>query len=220
MKFTIPTQRIYLFDEDNVKFTGGSVSIPSRPRIAGGEVCFQPIVGGVTCLDTSSSTSKLFVIVDSLGKPLTYGNPPKQKTYEACSQGQAAVKAFYAWWRSTKQGILAGDGTTMNSMELPMELNQRLNDMEDVTKEEKINFIKSWLSVNPEQLEKRILIRVSHAGGTGSVKSYNVGYEMNEKPNKLEVKKRIVVTAKAIPLRVDSERPANIVDLESVLNQI
>lgn len=219
MKFTIPTQRIYLFDEENVKFTGGSTSIPSRPRIAGGETCFQPIVGGVTCLDNTSSSTKLFVIVDSLGKPLTVGNPPKQKTYEACSQAQAAVKAFYAWWRSTKQGILAGDGKNMNSNELPMELNQRLNEM-DVTPQEKMNFINSWLSVNPEQLQKRILVRVSHAGGTGSVKSYNVGYEMNEKPNRLEVKKRIVVTARAIPLRVDSERPSNIVDLESVLNQI
>lgn len=217
MKFTIPSSRLYLFDERNTNFTGGSTSIPSRPRIAGGEISFQPIVGGVKSLDITTASSKLYVIVDSLGKPLTSGNPPKQKTYEANSQAQAAVKAYYAWWRSTKQGKLAGGNDDEDQNELPMEMKKHLDDMDDLTREEKNNFIKSWTSVDPEQLNKRVLIRVAHAGGMGSVRSYDVGYEMNENPNKLEVKKRIVVTAKAIPLPLNSARPNNIVDFESLL---
>ena len=88
--------------------------LPSRPRLSGGDAPLVP-VGGLNCLDTSNSSSKLYVVVSSAGVPVLSGSPPRQKTYEACTPSQAAIKAFYAWWRHTAQGRVAGSNMTANT---------------------------------------------------------------------------------------------------------
>lgn len=212
--FTIPTQRVFLF-EPEMEILGGSTSMPARPRIAGGETAKSPLVGGSKVLDLANAGSKLYVIVNSAGIPVMTGSPPRQKTYEASSPSNASVKAFYAWWRSSNQGAIAG-GAHVPQRKADAELLHRLREM-DLTKEQQDAFLHAWMNVEQKQLDKRLLVRVALAGGMRAVKNYIVAYELNTKPNKLEVLKRIVVTAKSTPLSASAPRPTHVIDLESVI---
>jgi hypothetical protein len=209
--FTVPSSRVFTF-KDDIPLAGGSTAMPSRPRLSGGDGALVP-VGGLNCLDTSNSSSRLYVIVNSAGVPVLSGTPPRQKTYEACTPSQAAIKAFYAWWRHTGQGRVAGSeplGTTT----LPAELLTRLEEI-PLTQSTKDAFVAEWKTVSDAQLSKTLLVRLAAAGGTSAVRNYLVMYERNTKPNKLEVERGIVVNARAVLLPSTSLRPEGVWDLES-----
>lgn len=209
--FTIPTARVFTF-QDEIPLAGGTTAMPSRPRLAGGTSALVP-VGGLNCLDTSNSSSRLYVVVNSAGVPVLSGVPPRQKTYEACTPSQAALKAFYAWWRRTDQGRVAGSDMDAHTP-VPQELTDRLRDL-PVSDDAKEAFLDEWKTVSESQLAKTLLVRLAEAGGKGAVRNYLVMYERNTKPNKLEVERKIVVNAKARLLQSDSLRPEGVLDLES-----
>ena len=209
--FSVPSSRVYTF-QDDTPLAGGTTAIPSRPRLSGGDGALVP-VGGLNCLDTSNSSSRLYVIVNSAGVPVLTGSPPRQKTYEACTPSQAAIKAFYAWWRHTDQGRVAGSDPSANTP-LPAELLTRLDEL-PVTQTSKDSFVATWKTVSDEQLSKVLLVRLAAAGGTSAVRNYLVMYERNKKPNKLEVERGIVVNARASLLLSTSLRPEGVWDLES-----
>jgi hypothetical protein len=148
-----------------------------------------------------------------MGVPVIAGTPPRQKTYESCTPSGAASKAFYAWWRTTEQGKVAGSAPPGSAV-VPPELLQRVQNM-DVTQAEREKFLMDWTSVDEAQLQKRLLVRMAMAGGKSAVKNYVVSYARNTKPNKLEVRYGIVVNPKAVPFKAEDPRPVGIVDLES-----
>lgn len=208
----IPSSRVHLFNDSYSTLEGGSSSLPSRPRISGGETALVP-VGGLEKCDMNNSKTHLYVIVNSMGAPVLSGSPARQKTYEACSPSSAATKAFYAWWRMTNQGRVAGSAE-QGTAGVPLELTQRLEEL-DAPEDEKQTFLRLWNSVDEAQLSKQLLVRLATAGGSGAVKNYVVMYKRNTKPNRLELKRGIVVTATARRLMPDDPRPDGVVDLES-----
>ena len=210
--FLVPSSRVFRYDNSVEMLSGGSTSLPSRPRMSGGEQAFVP-VGGLEQCDMQNSRTHLYVVVNSMGVPVISGTPPRQKTYESCTPSGAASKAFYAWWRTTDQGRLAGSAPAGSSI-VPPELLERLQTM-DVTQEERDKFLRDWTSVDEAQLQKRLLVRMAMAGGKTAVKNYIVSYIRNTKPNKLEVRYSIVVNPKAVALKADDPRPVGILDLES-----
>lgn len=210
--FLVPSSRVFQIDVSVEMLGGGSTSLPSRPRMSGGEQAFVP-VGGLEQCDMQNSRTHLYVVVNSMGVPVVTGSPPRQKTYESCTPSGAACKAFYAWWRTSEQGRLAGSASP-GSFSVPPELLERVQSM-DVSQAERDKFLMDWTSVAEEQLQKRLLVRMAMAGGKSAVKNYIVSYIRNTKPNKLEVRYSIVVNPKAVPLKAEDPRPLDVVDLES-----
>jgi hypothetical protein len=164
-------------------------------------------------LDVSNSNSKLYVVVTAAGVPVLTGSPPRQKTYEACTPSQAAIKAFYAWWRHTEQGRVAGSDPNANTP-VPSELLVRLQEL-PVSQEDRDSFLSEWQTVSDAQLSKTLLVRLAQAGGSTAVRNYLVSYERNTKPNKLEVERGIVVNARAQLVSSTDLRRDGVWDLES-----
>lgn len=211
LAFSVPSSRVFTFSNERT-LAGGSSVLPSRPRLSGGDTALVP-VGGLNCLDTSNSSSKLYVVVTSAGVPVLSGSPARQKTYEACTPSQAAIKAFYAWWRHTNQGRVAGSDMAADTP-VPPELLQRLQEL-PVMDRDRQAFLAEWKTVSDDQLSKTLLVRLAAAGGSTAVRNYLVSYERNTKPNKLEVERRIVVNAKARLLASSDPRPDGVWDLEA-----
>ena len=211
ISFTVPSSRVYTFGNERT-LAGGSTALPSRPRIARNETAQVP-VGGLNCLDVSNSNSKLYVVVTAAGVPVLTGSPPRQKTYEACTPSQAAIKAFYAGWRHTEQGRVAGSDPNANTP-VPSELLVRLQEL-PVSQEDRDSFLSEWQTVSDAQLSKTLLVRLAQAGGSTAVRNYLVSYERNTKPNKLEVERGIVVNARAQLVSSTDLRRDGVWDLES-----
>lgn len=211
ISFTVPSSRVYTFAHER-PLAGGSTALPSRPRVSGSDEALVP-VGGLNCLDTSNSSSKLYVVVNSAGVPVLTGTPPRQKTYEACTPSQAAIKAFYAWWRHTQQGRVAGSDPDANPNISP-ELLARLQEL-PVSDADREAYLEDWKSVRETQLAKTLLVRLAAAGGSTAVRNYLVSYERNIKPNKLEVERGIVVNARARLISASELRREGVWDLES-----
>ena len=197
MGYLIPTQRVFLYD-----IQGGATILPAHPRLSGGE---KPLIGGVTTLECESN--RMFLIVDSSGKALRVQG--KQKMYEACSPASAATKAFYAWWRTTNQGKLVGSSSSASDAFI-----ETYEYVKNTSPEDADEYVRALQSVSPIQIEKKLLVRVASAGKRGSIRNYQVQYALNTRPNKMEIKKRIVVNAKATLLLPNDPRPLGIVDLE------
>jgi hypothetical protein len=211
ISFTVPSSRVYTFANER-PLAGGSMAMPSRPRVSGNDTALVP-VGGLNCLDTSNSSSKLYVVVTSAGVPVLTGSPPRQKTYEACTPSQAAIKAFYAWWRHTEQGRVANSDASADTP-VPLELSARLEEL-DVSQNDREAFLADWKTVSDRQLAKTLLVRLAAAGGSTAVRNYLVSYERNIKPNKLEVSRGIVVNARARLIAPSDLRREGVWDLES-----
>jgi hypothetical protein len=242
-KFHLPRERLYLLAQNNndlraggskqyvssihykkkdlgggdTQLIAGSTSLPSQPRVEHRDTIIIPTVGGLSTTELSDTKKKYYFVVNSMGIPVRNG----EVSYLAASPSSAAVKAFYAWWRTTKQGakcIERSSVTEYRSSLVPKELLQHLLAMntDKVSQEQKKEYVKQFLCIDEQKIQRQILIRIGAAGGKSSVRAYLVGYKKNLSPNPLEVVNKMVVTATASPIPLTSTVPENVVEYESL----
>jgi hypothetical protein len=230
--FHIPLERIYFLDKDSKNLLGGAKFIsalqahnlqggmyeergasilPAQPRIEGRE---EIVVGLHTVV--GDLTKKNYFVCDILGNPIQGG----RYKYSAPSPSAAAVKAFYAWWRTSKQGDKCVNPSEVEfKMSLvPKELVQYLETLESskVTNEQKKEYVKQFLCIDKKKISREIIIRIGTAGKNGSIRFYSVNYRPNLKPNTLEILNRMVVMASANLIKSDS-MPTNAVEFQTLL---
>jgi hypothetical protein len=105
------------------------------------------VVGLNTVVEEPSK--KHYFVVDSMGVALQQG----RYAYAASSPSAAAVKAFYAWWRTSKQGdkCVARNTVALKISAVPPALVQYLADLKaDVTQEQKKEYVKQFLCIDSE----------------------------------------------------------------------
>jgi hypothetical protein len=202
--------------------SGGSTLLPIQPRIEGREIVIglgqNEIVGGLTTTDLSESKKKYYYVVNSMGQSIRENG----MSYYAASPSSAAVKAFYAWWRTSKQGSKCLERSAVTDYRtslIPPELLQNLLAMtsDKVTQEDKKEYCKQFLCIDAVKIDRQILIRIGAAGGKSSVRAYLVGYKRNLSPNPLEVLNKMVVTASASPIPLTNVLPTNVIEFETLV---
>jgi hypothetical protein len=184
-----------------------------QPRVGGRE---EIIVGLNTV--TEEPSKKHYYVVNSMGEAIPRNDP---LTYSAQSPSAAAVKAFYAWWRTSKQGDKCVDRSTvaLRMSGVPAQLVDYLStlDSSKVTQDQKKEYVKQFLCINTEKISREIIIRIGSARKQGSVSFYRVSYKPNLRPNALEIANKMVVMASAIRVLSNEVLPANAVEFETVL---
>jgi hypothetical protein len=194
-----------------IEVSGGSTVLPAQPRQEGRE----DIIVGLTQV-TGETKKKHFFVVDSQGNPLNQG----AYDYAAANHCAAAVKAFYAWWRTSKQGdkCVSESIVSMRMSAVPQQLIDYIQNFgSKVTAEQKKEYIKKFLCIDKEKISREIIIRVGEAG-TKKVKFYRVSYKPNLKPNALEIQNKMVVMASAIWVPGDTIFPPNAVEFETLIS--
>ena len=204
MSVMIPSSRVYLYEKTALAGGSDTSVMPERPRLSGGAT--EATIGGTETMDTAGSATKLYVLVNSAGVPLSIGG--RQKAYEAASPAAAATKAFYAWWRT--KGLHSKSLTRPEGLET---LRSNLKAL-DAPESAKKDFLKSLETVNAAKVRTKLLVRIA-AAGTNRVRNYLVAYEVNTNPNRHEVLKGITLLAKARLISPSDARPEGIIDLES-----
>lgn len=197
--------------------SAGSTLLPAQPRTEGREIVLglSSQVGGLSTTELGSTRKKYFFVVNSMGIPIKQGDI----SYLAASPSSAAVKAFYAWWRTSKQGSKCVDRSSIVDYKtslVPPELLQHLMAMktDKITQEDKKEYVKQFLCIDSQKIDRQILIRIGAVGGKSSVRAYLVGYKKNLSPNPLEVLNKMVVIASASPIPHTSIVPPNVVEFE------
>jgi hypothetical protein len=237
-KFHLPRERLYLLSQNNndlsggatkhylpalsikkiPEFGGGSTSLPLQPRVNGRDTIVVETIGGLPTTELTDTKKKYYYVVNSMGAPVKNG----EVSYLAASPSSAAVKAFYAWWRTSKQGskcLERESVTDFRTSLVPPELLQHLLAMQTdkVTQEAKKEYVKQFLCIDSVKIQRQILIRIGAAGGKSSVRAYLVGYKKNVSPNPLEVLNKMVVMASASPIPLTSAIPSNVIEYESLI---
>jgi hypothetical protein len=205
----------------------GSTELPMQPRTNGRDddkamtlELGNSLVGGLPTLDSTSQKKNYYFVVNSNGVPVKNG----EVSYYASSPSSAAIKAFYAWWRTSKQGSKCIDRelvTDFRTSLVPEKLLQHLMAMQTdkVGQEEKKEYVKQFLCIDTEKIQKQILIRIGAAGGKSSaVRAYLVSYNKNLSPNPLEVLNKMVVTANAKPIPLTNAVPLNVTEYETLFS--
>ena len=198
----------------------GSTPLPLQPRTNGRDekiVHLGSTVGGLPTTELADTKKKYYFVVNSIGTPVKNG----EVSYYASSPSSAAVKAFYAWWRTSKQGSKCLERTSVTDFRtslVPPELLQHLMAMQTdkVDQEAKKEYVKQFLCIDTMKIQRQILIRIGAAGGKSSVRAYLVGYKKNTSPNPLEVLNKMVVTASATPIPLTDQIPANVIEYETL----
>jgi len=238
-KFHIPRERLYLLSHNNNDLSGGATKVyrpaleavlgggqtfsgstllPLQPRVEHRDTIIIPTVGGLATTEMTDTKKKYYFVVNSMGTPVRNGDV----SYLAASPSSAAVKAFYAWWRTSKQGSKCLDRSAITDFRtslVPPELLQHLLALQTdkVNSDQKKEFVKQFLCIDEEKIQRQILIRIGAAGGkSSSVRAYLVGYKKNLSPNPLEVLNKMVVIASASPIPLTSKIPANVVEYETL----
>ena len=192
---------------------GGATVLPAQPRVGGRE---EIIVGLNTV--TEEPSKKYYYVVNSMGEAIPRNNP---LTYSAQSPSAAAVKAFYAWWRTSKQGDKCLDRSlvSLKMSSVPAALVEYLSTLDStkVTQEQKKEYVKQFLCINTEKISREIIVRIGSAKKQGSVSFYRVSYKPNLRPNALEIANKMVVMASAIRVLQNEVLPANAIEFETVL---
>jgi hypothetical protein len=201
----------------SIEISGGSTSLPLQPRVNGRDTIVVETIGGLPTTELADTRKKYFYVVNSMGVPVKNG----EVSYLAASPSSAAVKAFYAWWRTSKQGskCLERDAVTdFRTSLVPPELLQHLMAMQTdkVSNEDKKEYVKQFLCIDSVKIQRQILIRIGAAGGKSSVRAYLVGYKKNLSPNPLEVLNKMVVIASATPIPLTSVIPSNVTEYETL----
>jgi hypothetical protein len=233
--FSVPRERVYFLAEDSKTLLGGArfVSAIALPGLGGGAATVhggatvlpaQPRVGGreeiIVGLNTVTEepSKKHYYVVNSMGEAIPRNDP---LTYAAQSPSAAAVKAFYAWWRTSKQGDKCVDRSlvSLTMSGVPALLVEHLSTLDStkVTQEQKKEYVKQFLCINTEKISREIIIRIGSAKKQGSVSFYRVSYKPNLRPNALEIANKMVVMASAIRVLQNEVLPANAVEFETVL---
>jgi hypothetical protein len=234
-KFHIPRERLYLLSNNNNDLSGGatksyvssinlvggyagSTILPQQPRVENRDSIIIPTVGGLSTTELTDTKKKYYFVVNSMGIPIRNG----EISYLAASPSSAAVKAFYAWWRTSKQGskcVERSSVTDFRTSLVPPELLQHLLVIgsDKVSQEQKKEFVKQFLCIDEQKIQRQILIRIGAAGGKSSVRAYLVGYKKNLSPNLLEVLNKMVVIASASPIPLTNKVPENVVEFESIV---
>jgi hypothetical protein len=197
--------------QGTVQVSGGASILPAQPRVQGRE---DIVVGLNTVVE--EPTKKHYFVVDSMGVALQQG----RYAYAASSPSAAAVKAFYAWWRTSKQGdkCVARNTVALKISAVPPALVQYLADLKaDVTQEQKKEYVKQFLCIDTEKISRELIIRIGTAGKGGSVRFYRVSYKPNLRPNPLEIRNRMVVMASALWITQEDKLPPNAVEFETVV---
>ena len=208
----------------NVVLSGGrmegSTELPIQPRTNGRDEKVDSgnsMVGGLPTiiLDTKK---KYYYVVNSIGTPVKNG----EVSYYASSPSSAAIKAFYAWWRMSKQGSKCFERDTITDFRtslVPPELLHHLMAMQTdkVNQEAKKEYVKQFLCIDTEKIQRQILIRIGAAGGKLTVRAYLVSYKKNISPNPLEVLNKMVVIASATPISLTSEIPQGVLEYETLI---
>ena len=199
----------------------GSTELPLQPRTNGRDdkvvELGNSMVGGLPTLDSSDTRKKYYYVVDSLGTPVKKG----EVSYYASSPSSAAIKAFYAWWRTSKQGSKCLDRelvTDFRTSLVPPELLQHLMALqtEKVSQDAKKEYVKQFLCIDTVKIQRQILIRIVAAGGKSAVRAYLVSYKKNVSPNPLEVLNKMVVIASATPIPLTNQVPLNVIEYETL----
>ena len=195
----------------------GSTALPQQPRVEHRDTIIIPTVGGLATTEQADTKKKYYFVVNSMGTPIRNGDV----SYLAASPSSAAVKAFYAWWRTSKQGSKCLERSAVTDFRtslVPPELLQHLMAMQTdkVSQDQKKEYVKQFLCIDEQKIQRQILIRIGAAGGKTSVRAYLVGYKKNVSPNPLEVLNKMVVIATASPIPLTSNVPANVVEYESL----
>ena len=222
--FHVPLERIYFLDKNSKHLLGGATFVnalvlqggasilPAQPRVQGRE---EIIVGLHTVVEDPKK--KHYFVCDILGTPIDGG----RYKYSASTPSAAAVKAFYAWWRTSKQGDKCVDPSSVEfkMSAVPDELVKHLEtvDSSKVTREQKKEYVKQFLCIDKEKISREIIIRIGAAGKHGSIRFYVVSYKPNLKPNTLEIINRMVVIASASLLKSDSTLPTHAVEFQHLL---
>lgn len=202
--FFIPSTRVHLY-----RMRGGEVgacTLPVRPRLdaprlEGGEDTV--LVGGSLKMDVEAIAhghTKMYVVVDTAGIPILRGG--KQITYECRTPSQAAARALGGYVRAS--GIKLHGGEPMPTTDLNLG-----------TSSEAVAFQRTFATITPDAF-KQYLIRVAPIGG-GSVRSYVCNYVANTKPNAMELKGGMVVSAHAQYVSHGSHIPSTITLFESIV---
>jgi hypothetical protein len=199
----------------------GSTPLPLQPRTNGRDQKIIELsgstVGGLPTIELADTKKKYYFVVNSIGTPVKNGDV----SYYASSPSSAAVKAFYAWWRTSKQGSKCLERSSVVDFRtslVPPELLQHLMAMqtEKVSQEAKKEFVKQFLCIDTIKIQRQILIRIGAAGGKSSVRAYLVAYKKNLSPNPLEVLNKMVVIASATPIPLTNQIPANVIEYETL----
>ncbi len=197
---------------NGIQVSGGSTILPAQPRQEGRE----EIIVGLTKV-SEETKKKHYLVVNSMGVPLKQG----AYDYTAHSPSAAAVKAFYAWWRTSKQGDKCVDKSlvSMRMSAVPPQLTQYIHDFDTskATAEQKKEYVKQFLCIDEEKISREIIIRIGVAGKGGSVRFYRVSYKPNLKPNALEIINKMVVMASAIWVPEESLLPPNAIEFETIV---
>jgi hypothetical protein len=229
--FHVPLERVYWLDKSSSQLLGGATFVkavqatlaggysmgasilPAQPRVEHRE----DIVVGLNTV-VGDLAKKNYFVCDILGNPIQGG---KYK-YSAPSPSAAAVKAFYAWWRTSKQGDKCVDPSNIEfrMSAVPEELVQHLQTMDStkVTREQKKDYVKQFLCIDMPKISREIIIRIGTAGKHGSIRFYSVSYKPNLKPNTLELINRMVVMASANLIRSDSTIPLHAIEFQTLLD--
>jgi len=195
--FFIPSTRVHMY-----RVRGGDVgacTLPVRPRLDGGDTV---LVGGSLKMDVEAIAhghTKMYVVVDTAGIPILRGG--KQITYECRTPSQAAARALGGYVRAS--GIKLHGGEVKPSQDLQLG-----------TSPEAVAFQRTFSTITPDAF-KQYLIRVAPIGG-GSVRSYVCNYVPNTKPNAMELKGGMVVTAHAQYVSHGAHIPSTITLFESI----
>jgi len=225
----IPALSIYEDELKTMNLSGGktqirvegSTELPLQPRTNGRDEKIvelgNTVVGGLPTIDSSSTNKKYFFVVNSIGIPVKNG----EVSYYASSPSSAAIKAFYAWWRTSKQGskcLQREMVTDFRTSLVPPELLQHLMAMqtEKVSQEAKKEYVKQFLCIDTVKIQRQILIRIGAASGKSSVRAYLVSYKKNVSPNPLEVLNKMVVIASATPIPLTSKVPLDVIEYENL----
>jgi hypothetical protein len=202
--------------------SGGSTLLPVQPRIEGREIVIglghRDTVGGLTTTDLGETKKKYYYVVNSMGQSINESG----MSYLAASPSSAAVKAFYSWWRKSKQGSKCLERSAVKDYRtslIPPELLQNLLAMtsDKVTDEDKKEYCKQFLCIDAVKIDRQILIRIGAAGGKSSVRAYLVGYKRNLSPNPLEVLNKMVVTASASHIPMTNILPTDVIEFETLV---
>jgi len=204
--FKIPSKHVYVWDE----VRGGE--IPPTEVGGIGAALPQPnenLAGGAQRAMTGSAgaggeRTKIFMVVDIGGDP-ALNRVRKQKIYHAASPGQAAIKAFYSWWRTMRNsGSGSGSGMKVCSDggDGPCYVNKsnydhlmtHLSTMEERAEDKALfakrrdDYLDAWQRINQSALDEELLVRLAVLGSKNNNKprNYVVKYEPNLNPNWME----------------------------------